>query len=494
MIDLCPVGALTSKPYAFVARPWELEKTESIDVFDAVGSNIRVDSRGSEVLRALPRINDDVNEEWISDKSRFAVDGLRRQRLDQPYVRTDGKLRPATWPEAFTVIARKLDGVDGARIAALAGDLADCESMYALKDLMILRDSPHFDCRQDGAKVGGARVGYLFNTTIAGIEEADAALLIGTNPRHEAPVLNARIRKRYMHGKFPIGVIGPAADLTYKYTHIGPGPEEINAIATGSHEFCKVLEVSERPMLIVGSGALARSDGAAILAQARAVAETYGMVSSEWKGFNVLHRVASRVGGLDLGFVPGKDGLDTAGIVEAARTGAIEVLYLLGADEIDTTKLGNTFVIYQGHHGDAGAHRADVILPGAAYTEKNGTYVNTEGRVQRAALAHFPPGEAREDWKILRALSEVLGRKLAYDDLETLRSRMAETNPVFAAIDAVVPSEWAPFGQAGALDPAPFVYPIESFYMTDPISRASETMAQCRAAAEGEATRTGTDG
>ena len=494
LIDLCPVGALTSKPYAFTARPWELEKTESIDVFDAVGCNIRVDSRGSEVLRAMPRINDDVNEEWISDKSRFAVDGLRRQRLDQPYVRVDGKLRPASWNEAFTAITRQIEAKGSNRVGAIAGDLVDCESMFALKNLMILLGSPHFDCRQDGAKVGGARAGYLFNTTIAGIEDADALLLIGTNPRHEAAVLNARIRKRFRRGKFPIGLIGPAVDLTYGYTHIGTGPDELKDVASGSHEFAEALEAAEKPMLIVGSGALARADGAAILATARAIAEKYGMVSGEWNGFNVLHRAASRVGGLELGFVPGRGGFDTAGIIAAAGKGEIDTVYLLGADEIDMNALGDAFVVYQGHHGDAGAHRADVILPGATYTEKNGTYVNTEGRVQRAELAIYPPGDAREDWRILRALSQVIGRKLPYDDLSTLRARMAEANPVFAEIDEVVPAKWEPFGEAGEMSHAEFTLPIDSFYMTDPISRASETMAQCRAAIEGHPARTGTDG
>ena len=494
MIDLCPVGALTSKPYAFVARSWELEKTETIDVLDALGANIRVDARGPEVLRVLPRNNDDINEEWISDKSRFACDGLRRQRLDQPYVRQDGKLTAVSWGQAFDAIADRLRGVDGTKIAALAGDLADCESMTALKDLMAALGSPHLDCRQDGGVAGnGGRAGYIFNSTIAGIEDSDALLIVGANPRWEASVLNARIRKRFLAGPYPIGVVGPELDLTYRYQHLGDGPDTLAAIA--DHPFAATLRDAERPMVIVGAGALARPDGLAVLHLARKLADDTGMVSEDWNGFNVLQHAASRVGGLDLGFLPGEGGLDRDGIVAAAAAGAVEVVYLLGADEIDTARLGDAFVIYQGHHGDAGAHRADVILPGAAYTEKNATYVNTEGRVQRARLAVFPPGDAKEDWAILRALSETLGQTLPYDSLEQVRARMVEINDVFARTDAVTSAKWAEFGAEGALDPAPFEMPITDFFMTDPISRTSETMAKCAAVARGEPEpRTGTDG
>ena len=383
IIDLCPVGALTSKPYAFTARPWELTKTETVDVMDAVGSNIRVDTRGSEVMRVLPINHDDVNEEWISDKTRYACDGLKRQRLDTPYVKRDGTLQPASWDEAFAAIAKKVKGKAGNRVAAIAGDLVDCESMLALKDLMTALGSPNIDCRQDGAKIGGVRSGYVFNSSIAGIDEADAILLIGTNPRWEAPIINARIRKRFISGKLKVGVVGPQVDLTYKTDYLGAGPQTLTEIANGSHAFCDVLKNAERPMLIVGQGALSRDDGAAVLAAARKVAEGCGLIKDGWNGFNVLHTAASRVGGLDLGLLPSDGGRDVAGILAGATAGDIEVVYLLGADEIDASSLGTAFVIYQGHHGDAGAHRADVILPGAAYTEKNGTYVNTEGRVQR---------------------------------------------------------------------------------------------------------------
>ena len=498
VIDLCPVGALTSGPYAFGARSWELEKTESIDVHDAVGSNIRVDSRGPVVMRVLPRLNDDVNEEWISDKTRFAYDGLKSQRLDQPYVRRNGRLQPATWTEALAAVAERLKGLDGSKVAALVGNLADCESMVALKDLMAGLGSPNLDCRQDGAKLDSTwRSAYLFNTTIAGIEDADACLIVGTNPRWEAPLINLRLRKRSVAGGFAVGVLGPEVDLTYNYQALGNEPGTLAAMATGDHPFAKVLKRATRPMLILGMGALTRPDGAAILAAARKIAEDTGMIREEegWNGFNVLHTAAARVGGLDLGLVPGAGGRDTEAILQGATQGDIETVYLLGADEIDVARLGGAFVVYQGHHGDAGATRADVILPGAAYTEKNATYVNTEARVQLGRLAVFPPGEAREDWKILRALSEAMGAKLPYDSLDEVRAHLTAVNPVFATIDTVAASPWGDFGTAGEVRSDPFVPPIDNFYMTDPISRVSETMAECTATiVQATQGKTGTDG
>lgn len=498
VIDLCPVGALTSKPYAFVARSWELEKTETIDVMDAVGSNIRVDARGAEVMRVLPRLNEDVNEEWISDKTRFACDGLRRQRLDQPYVRVDGKLKPASWDDAFAAIASRMNGLDGSKIAAIAGDQADCEAMTALSALMGNLGSANMDCRQDGSQIDpSARAGYIFNTTIAEIERADALLIVGSNPRVEAAILNSRIRKRFMEGNFPIGVIGEAADLRYDYEHLGTGPEALKTVLDGSSSFADSLKDAVRPMIILGQGALAREDGAAIHAMGREIAEKYDMISSStgWNGFNVLHTAASRVGGLDVKFVPGEGGLDTNGIVAASGRGDIEVVYLLGADEIDTDSLGDAFVIYQGHHGDAGAHRADVILPGAAYTEKNATWVNTEGRVQLGRLCVFPPGDAREDWTIIRALSAALEKTIPFNDLKAVRSKMIDIRASFLGIDTVTSPDWKEFGTAGDVGSAPFMSPVKNFYMTDPISRASETMAKCveTFAAQSKA-KTGTDG
>jgi NADH-quinone oxidoreductase subunit G len=497
IIDLCPVGALTSKPYAFVARPWELRKTESVDVMDAVGSNIRVDSRAGEVLRVLPRVNEDVNEEWISDKTRFAIDGLKRQRLDRPYVRgADGKLAAASWDAALAAVAAKLGATPGTRIAAIAGDQADCEALTALKDLMAALGSPHLDCRQDGAKIDPAcAAGWRFNSTIAGIDRCDALLLVGTNPRWEAPIVNARIRKRFLASRLPVGVIGPQLDLTYRSEYLGAGPGTLAELAEGRLAFAETLRNAKAPMIIVGQGALARADGAQVLALARRAAEALGVVKDGWNGFNVLHVAAARVGALELGFVPGPGGRDVAGILEGCERGEIDVVWLQGADEIDTAKLGKAFVVYQGHHGDRGAHRADVILPGAAYTEKNATYVNTEGRVQRARIAIFPPGDAREDWKIVRALSERVGAKLGYDTLPQLRRRMAQINPIFDRPDAVVAAAWGEFGSAGAVDATPFRSPVANFHVTCAISRASETMAKCTAArAAALDPRTGTHG
>ncbi len=480
IIDLCPVGALTSKPYAYVARPWELRKTELVDVLDAVGSNIRVDARGAEILRVLPRLNEDINEEWISDKTRFAVDGLVRRRLDRPYIRRAGRLVEAEWREALDLVADRLRSVPGERVAAIAGDLCDAEAMFALKELLGGLGAASLDCRQDGARLDGARrAGYLFNTTIAGIERADACLLVGTNPRVEAPLVNARLRKRHLRGGFRVAAIGPALDLTYPVEMLGEGGDALDALARGEHPWVEVLSGAKAPMIVLGQGALARPDGARVLGAGRAVAERFAMVRPEWNGFNVLHRAAARVAGLDLGFLPGRGGKDVAGILEGSRSGAIEVVYLLGADETDLANTGSAFVIYQGHHGDRGAARADVVLPGAAYTEKDATYVNTEGRVQLGRRAVFPPGEAREDWAVLRALSGALGRPLPFDSLPELRAKMRAAHPVFAAIDRLTPAEWGDFGEAGLVEAAPFRYPIADFYCTDPISRASRTMAEC---------------
>ena len=500
IIDLCPVGALTSKPYAFVARPWELRKTESVDVFDAVGSNIRIDSRGSQVLRALPRLNEAVNEEWISDKARFAIDGLGYRRLDRPYIRRDGQLRPADWHEALDLVVDRLNGVPGERIAAIAGDLCDTESMFALKELLTGLGAASLDCRQDGAKLDPrCRAAYLFNTTIAGIEKADVCLLVGTNPRWEAPLVNARLRKRFLRGGFQIAAIGPALDLTFPVEMLGRGGDSLSELASGSHPWLSKLREANYPMLVLGQGALARPDGARVLAAAQKIAEACGLCRDKWSGFNVLHHAAARVGGLDLGFVPGPGGRDVGGILAGCRSGDVELLYLLGADEIDTSNLGGAFVIYQGHHGDRGAARADVVLPGATYTEKEGSYVNIEGRIQLARRAVFPPGEAREDWKILRALSGAVGRPLPFDTLSDLRRRMWQAHPILAETDRVVCAPWGAFGEPGPIDPTPFVDPISDYYRTDPISRASHTMARCSEtylARKNRQTpaRTGTDG
>jgi NADH-quinone oxidoreductase subunit G len=408
---------------------------------------------------------------------------LKRRRLDKPWIRQNGKLRAASWEEAFAAIANRVKDLPGTRIGAIAGDLCDAESMLALKDMMTALGSPNIDCRQDGAALDPSRREfYLFNTTIAGIEEADALLIIGANPRREAPVLNARIRKRWVHGGFNVGLIGEHVDLTYGFEHIGDSPEALQALAAGDHGFADILKAAKKPMIILGQGALTRPDGAALLAAAWQLATQFEMLNTDWHGFNVLHNAAARVGALDLGFLPGPDGKDVAGMLG----GGVDALWLLGADEFDTSKIGaNTFVIYQGHHGDAGAACADVILPGAAYTEKPGTYVNTEGRVQQGFMAVSPPGDAREDWRILRAISAYLGHALPYDNFPQLRARLAEVNPVFAQIGDVrrlAGTDVSGPAGGGELTPAAFVPAVRNYYQTDPISRASPTMAACVAA------------
>ena len=478
VVDLCPVGALTSKPYAFAARPWELDKTQSIDVMDALGSAIRIDSRGREVMRILPRTNDAVNEEWISDKTRHIVDGLRTQRLDQPYIRTNGRLRPASWKETFAAIAAKVKGTKPARIGALAGQLAGVEEMFALKALMAALGSSNVDARYPGSPLHPkhGRASYLFNSTIAGIDSADAIMLIGVNPRREAAVLNARIRKRYLRGNVLLGVVGEKADLTYPYNYLGAGPESLAQFV--EHAPAE----KEKPMFIIGQGALNRPDGAAVLAMAAKAARSLGVIKDGWNGFNILHTEASLAGALDLGFVPGEGGLDTGGMLKA---GGLDVLFLLGVDEVEAEP--GAFVIYIGTHGDRGAHRADVILPGAAYPEKSAIYVNTEGRVQMANRAAFPPGDAREDWAILRALSAALGHTLPYDSLPQLRQALFAAHPHFMHLDQIAAGNAADIDNlaklGGKADKAPLLSAVPEFYLTNPIARASATMAECSALA-----------
>ncbi|MBY8975330.1 NADH-quinone oxidoreductase subunit NuoG [Rhodobacteraceae bacterium NNCM2] len=456
IVDLCPVGALTNKPYAFTARPWELTKTQSIDVMDALGSNIRIDTRGREVMRILPRNHDGVNEEWLADRSRYVWDGLRRQRLDRPYVRVDGKLKPATWGEAFAAIAAAQKAA-GDNIAAVAGDLVSVEAMYALKSLIASLGSDRVECRQDGAKLPvGNRSAYVGTARIEDIDTAEMILLVGTNPRSEAPVLNSRIRKAWLSGA-TVGTIGETADLTYPTEHMGDDPAALKAAADkGVSDETR----EKRSIVIVGQSALSRPDGAAILAEAMRMAE----VSNS--GLLVLHRAASRVGGMDLGFAheSGLDCLDGAAMV-----------WNLGADEIAMPE--GAFVVYQGHHGDRGAHRADVILPGAAYTEQSGLFVNTEGRVQMAARAGFPPGQAKEDWAILRAVSAELGQKLPFDSLDALRAKLFEEFPHFAAIDQIAQADWTPLA-TGDMDSTPIALMLGDHYLTNPVTRASQMMAE----------------
>jgi len=487
VVDLCPVGALTSKPYTFAARPWELGKTQSVDVMDALGSAIRVDTRGREVMRILPRTNDDVNEEWISDKTRHVVDGLRTQRLDQPYIHVNGRLRAASWKDAFAAIATKVKSIDGKKVGAIIGDLAGVEEMFAIKALMAKLGSANIDARQDGAAFDPkwGRASYLFNATIAGIERADALLIVGSNPRIEAPVLNARIRKRWRAGPFPIGVIGEKADLTYAYDYLGAGAETLTNF--GISKFGAAFKKAERPLILIGTGALARKDGAAIASLAAKAASDFGAVKDGWNGFSVLHTAASRVGALDLGLVPGAGGQTAAQMAE----GGVDLLFLLGADEIEVVP--GPFVVYIGTHGDRGAHRADVILPGAAYPEKSALYVNTEGRVQMGNRAAFPPGDAREDWAILRALSEAIGQTLPYESLAQLRQAAFAAYPHLMRVDQIATGDAADIGQlaklGGTANQAPLTSSVVDFYFTNPIARASAVMAECSALANAAAKR-----
>lgn len=496
IIDLCPVGALTSKPYAFTARPWETRKTESVDVLDALGSNIVVSTRGGEVMRILPRMNEDVNEEWISDKTRFAYDGLKRQRLTQPMVRDEkGYLVHASWEDVLTRVAGVLQSVQGKDIAAVAGGLVDAEALIALKDLLNRLNSDTLCTEEIFPNYGAGtdlRSNYLLNSRISGVEEADLLLLIGTNPRYEAPLFNARIRKSWLQNDLQVAVVGSAVDLTYSYDHLGDSPQIIKDIASGKHPFSKVLSQAKKPMVVVGSSALQRKDGAAIHAAVSSIAQNARSTSGapeEWKVLNILHRVASQVAALDLGYKPG---------VDAIRKNPPKVLLLLGADAGCITRQElpkDCFVIYQGHHGDVGAPMADVILPGAAYTEKSATYVNTEGRAQRTLTAVSPPGVAREDWKIIRAISELAGITLPYDDQDSVRARLQEVSPNLVRYDDVEEANY--FKQSAELAKLanqqllsdPLIPPqtsIKDFYMTDPITRASQTMAKCvKAVTEG---------
>ena len=485
VIDLCPVGALTSKPYAYQARPWELSKTESVDVMDAVGSAIRVDTRGRKVMRIMPRTNEPVNEEWISDKTRFVWDGLDAQRLDRPYVRENGRLRPASWGEAFATIAREMGAPE--EVGAIAGDLSSVEDMYATKRLLAALNSLNMDCRPQGSALDPSlgRSSYLFNTSFEGVEDADYVLFVGANPRKEAAVLNARFRRIYRHRGARFALVGERPDLTYGYEYHGAGPASLNdALAA-------IPADAEHPMIVVGEGAINRTDGAAILRTLAAAALERGVVRDGWNGFNVLHNAASRVGGLDIGFVPGagtgEGGLSTEDMLRDVRT-----MFFLEADELDMRQRPHgAFNIYVGTHGDVGAHHAHVILPSATYTEKSGTYVNAEGRVQLGQRAAFPPGEAKETWAIMRALSDVLGRRLPFDSLDAMRRQMHAEHEHLDMVGLLEEADSAGVEAlaartGGEPSDAPFRSAVDDFYLTNPIARASKVMAECSQMLGGE--------
>ncbi len=494
VVDLCPVGALTSKPYAFAARPWELSHTESIDVMDAVGSAIRIDSRGNQVMRVLPRINDDVNEEWISDKTRHAIDGLLHQRLDRPYMRRggSGRLVEAGWDEVFAEIKKRISKAKPSEIGAIAGDQCDAESMYSLMKLMQDMKVANLDCRQDGSVVGGkGRGGYLFNSGITGIDEADVLLLLGCNPRHEAAVINARIRQRWLNSDLKVFRVGSAVDLTYPVVELGEDPSVIETLAEQGGAAATALKKAKNPMIILGAAALNRKDSKGILGAVARLAGKVNLIRDDWNGFNVLNTAAARVAGLDMGFIPAKGGMDALGMAGALKSGALKVLYNLGADEIDLSgRDKSSFVIYQGSHGDQGAAHADVVLPGAAWCEKDGIYVNIEGRVQRSHRAVFPVGDAREDWAIIRAVSAVLGKALPFNTHAELRRQMIDAVAAFGAFDTVVPARLDRCKESKRkITSAPLTCHIgtgsgRSFYGTCPISRSSVVMAECIAAFE----------
>ncbi|EGD82631.1 NADH-ubiquinone oxidoreductase 75 kDa subunit [Salpingoeca rosetta] len=477
VIDLCPVGALTSKPYAFTARPWELRRTESVDTLDAVGSNIVVNTRGGEVMRILPRTNDDVNEEWINDKTRFAYDGLKRQRLTTPYVKQNGRLAEADWSTALATALVTLSNAKSP--AVVAGSQADAEALIAAKDFLTSNyDANTFVTEQRIPQTQGGsdfRTNYLFNTSIADIEETDLLLLVGTNPRFEGSLINARIRKAWMQNELDVAMVGDKVDLTYEYDHLGDTVQTLQDIASGKHAFSKQWKAAKRPMIVVGSAALEGEHGDALFDLSSKIAQqSQAFGSGEWRVFNVLQRSAGQVAALDLGYT-------SASLKDA------DVVWLMHADQFDEKELEGKTVIYQGSHGDKGAQFADIILPGAAYTEKDGTFVNTEGRVQTTRTAVTPPGDARVDWEIVRALSSLTEKPLPYDTLGAVRARLAQVAPHFASYDVLQPANFAKIAAAHAANkPAPADLPLavqqkqlKDFYMTDPISRSSLTMAKC---------------
>jgi NADH-quinone oxidoreductase subunit G len=481
IIDLCPVGALTSKPYAFNARSWELEKTESIDIMDAMGSNIRIDSRGLEVMRILPKLNEDINEEWISDKARFSYDGLKVQRLDVPYIKEGGKLVNSSWDQAIAAVANKMLSISGNEIAAIAGTTSSCEPMFLLKKLLARAGSNIVDANQFGYAIDAtSRSNYLFNTTIANIEKADFCLLVGANPRQVAPVLNARIGKMVRNGQMKVARIGQVDDQTYPISELGDNLSVLEEILSGKSDVLKALKGAKYPMIILGDATLVRSDSFAALSLVHEIAKKYNIVRDDWNGINILHNHASMVGALDVGFIYGKDGDGTAKILEMTTTGRVKILYLLGADDFDISKISkDCFVVYQGHHGDVVAARADVILPEAAYTEQEGIFVNLEGLPQYARAAVAPVGQAKESWDIISCLSKNLNIDLGINSLADVRKLMAKENAVFANIDKIIPADFVQFKSSTNLTEKPLTKVKFNYYMSDQISRASVTMARC---------------
>jgi len=484
IIDLCPVGALTSAPYAFKARPWELSKTNSIDVLDALGSSIQIGSKNGQVLRVLPRLNEDINEEWLADKSRFAIDGLGNQRLDVPYKRNSkGKLESCSWEEAFQIMTKVITVLKPNEMASIVGGQACLESIVSLKDVMDSLNVVNIDSRPKLSKLPIStkeRSGWLFNPTISGIEEIDNLLIIGSQPRYEAALLDARIRKTWLANNIEISRIGGGDKASYHINELGNEIEIIEKIYKGKHSYNKTLKKHNKTLFLIGESVLNRKDGEGILGRIREIAKKYNNYNDDWNGIGVLHTEANRVGALEVGFIPGKNGLDTKGILDGINKNKIKLLWLLGYDEEITEKTSEAFIIYQGHHGDKGAECADLILPGSAYTEKNATYINTEGRVQRAYAAVPPPGNAKEDWKIIRAFSEYIGKTLPYNNITQLRKRFEKLNKNLVKEDYIIKSETYDIGDTNIKLNNSNIKPLEiNYFMTCPISRSSETMAKC---------------
>tara|TARA_Y100000590_G_scaffold459164_1_gene615573 strand:+ start:438 stop:2492 length:2055 start_codon:yes stop_codon:yes gene_type:complete len=480
VIDLCPVGALTNKPYEFQARPWELKKTETIDVFDAIGSSIRVDSIGKKVLRVLPRLNEEINEEWINDKTRFAIDGLQKQRLDTPFIRINNKLIKSSWNDALEEINNKIKNINPNNIQALSGNLTDVETLMSAKIFLESLGSKNYECRIDNVKIDPSnRCSYIFNTGISKIEKADVILIVGSNPRWEASILNARIRKSYINNDVKIGLIGNKKNLTYKYNHIGTSLKNLENILNGKSEFSKKLNSAKNPLIIIGLSALSRSDGYAVLNICSKISEKYNFIKDDWNGFNVLNSNISKVGALDIGFINKNFSNNIIKNIEDFCSKDESITFLLGVDELDMTTLKKSFIVYIGHHGDKGAQRADVILPSPAYTEKDSTYINLEGRVLKTQICHPPLGDAKDEWKIFRALGEMLSINMPFNNLLELRQQICSQNNIFNELNILHKNPFSIFGEEGDISNEPLLDFIDNFYMTDPISRSSKTMAEC---------------
>ncbi len=480
VIDLCPVGALTNKPYEFKARPWELKKTETVDVFDAVGSNIRIDSIGQKVLRVLPRINEDINEEWINDKTRFAIDGLQNQRLDRPFIRTNGRLEETNWDTAISEVSKRIQETIPNNIISLSGNQVDVETLTATKIFFDLIGSQNYESRLDNAKIDPkVRSSYIFNSGISNIENCDSILLVGTNPRWEASILNARIRKQYLNNDIPIALIGNKKNLTYDYEYLGNSLKILENLYNDKINFSEKLKKSKKPMIIIGLSAISRKDGEAVLSLCRKIALKYNIVQDDWNGFNILNTNISKVGALDIGFYNNKFSNNTFRKIEEICSQKKSITFLLAVDEINTDILKESFVIYVGHHGDIGAQRADIILPSPAYTEKNSTFVNLEGRVMKSQKCHQPLGESKEEWKIFRKLSDKLSFNMPFNNIYELRQEMSKINPIFNQLNILHNNEFKDFGKSGEILDEPILDLIKNFYMTDAISRASKTMSEC---------------